>query len=121
MEDLKLCQSDHRFMDLIWEHGPVSSGQLVVLAAERLGWKKSTSYTVLKKLCQRGFARNEGSCVTALILRQQVQAFESRRVVEQDFAGSLPGFLVSFLGDKKISGQEADELMALIESYRQEG
>lgn len=121
MEDLKLCQSDHRFMNLIWEHGPVSSGQLVELAAAQLGWKKSTTYTVLKKLCQRGFAQNENSCVTALVPRQQVQAYESRRVVEQGFSGSLPGFLVSFLGDKKISGQEADELMALIESYRQEG
>lgn len=119
MDELKLCESDHRFMTLVWDNEPVSSGQLVELAAHQLGWKKSTTYTVLKKLCQRGFAKNEESCVTALIPRQQVQAFESRRVVERDFAGSLPGFLVSFFGERKISAQEADELMALINSHKE--
>jgi len=119
MDDLRLCESDHRFMTLVWDNEPVSSGQLVELAAQQLGWKKSTTYTVLKKLCQRGFAKNEKSCVTALIPRQQVQAFESRRVVQRDFAGSLPGFLVSFFGERKLSEQEADELMALINSHKE--
>ena len=119
MEMMKLCESDHRFMTLVWDNEPVSSGQLVELAAQQLGWKKSTTYTVLKKLCQRGFAKNEESCVTALIPRQQVQAFESRRVVQRDFAGSLPGFLVSFFGERKLSEQEADELMALINSHKE--
>ncbi len=121
MDELKLCESDHRFMAIIWEHAPVSSRKLVELASEQLGWKKSTTYTVLKKLCERGFAQNEDSVVTALIPKAQVQEFESRRVVARDFAGSLPGFLVSFFGDRKISPQEADELLALIEKHREEG
>ena len=119
MEHLKLCESEYRFMNVIWENEPLTSGELVTLCEKALGWKKSTTYTVLKKLCQRGFAKNEESCVTALIPRQQVQAFESRRVVQRDFAGSLPGFLVSFFGERKLSEQEADELMALINSHKE--
>lgn len=119
MEDLKLCESDHRFMMLLWEHGPIGSGQLVELAASRLGWKKSTTYTVLKKLCERGFAKNENSRVTALVSHRQVQDFESRRVVEREFAGSLPGFLVSFIGDRKLSREEADALLTLIEKAKE--
>lgn len=121
MEDLRLCESDHRFMTIIWEHAPVASGKLVELASQRLGWKKSTSYTVLKKLCERGFAQNDNSVVTSLIPQAHVQAFESRRVVERDFAGSLPNFLVSFFGDRKISPKEADELLTLIKKHREEG
>ena len=121
MEDLKLCESDYRFMCLIWDAEPVSSRHLVELASEHLGWKKSTTYTVLKKLVDRGFAQNDESLVTALIPRQQVQTFESRRVVDRAFEGSLPKFLVSFLGDRKISDKEAQELMALIASHREEG
>jgi len=120
MEELKLCESDHRFMTIIWEHAPVASGKLVELAAQQLGWKKSTTYTVLKKLCERGFAQNDNSTVTALIPQAQVQEFESRRVVERDFAGSLPNFLVSFIGDRKLSHREAEELMALIEKHKEE-
>ena len=120
MDELRLCESDHRFMQLIWEHAPVTSRRLVELAGEDFGWKKSTTYTVLKKLCERGFAQNDNSIVTALIPQAQVQAFESRRVVERDFAGSLPGFLVSFFGDRKLSQQEADELMTLIAKHREE-
>lgn len=119
MEDLKLCESDYRFMSLIWEAEPVSSGQLVVLAAEHLGWKKSTTYTVLKKLCEKGFAQNTDSLVTSQIPRQQVQAFESQRFVERTFGGSLPNFLVSFLGDSKLSEKEAQELMELIRRHKE--
>lgn len=121
MEDLKLCESDYRFMTLIWDAEPVSSRQLVELAAQQLGWKKSTTYTVLKKLVDRGFARNEDSRVTSLIPRQEVQAFESRRVVDRAFSGSLPHFLAAFMGERKLTAQEADELMALIRDHREEG
>ncbi len=120
MDDLKLCESDHRFMTLIWDAEPVSSRQLVELADVQLGWKKSTTYTVLKKMVDRGFARNEDSCVTSLIPRQQVQAFESHRVVDRAFAGSLPRFLTAFMGDRKLTKEEADELMALIRDHREE-
>ena len=119
MDELKLCESDFRFMDIIWENEPVSSGKLVELCADKLGWKKSTTYTVLKKLCEKGFAKNEGAVVTALVPRDKVAAFESERIVERTFNGSLPGFLAAFLGGKTISEQEAAELKKLIDSHRE--
>lgn len=119
MDALKLCESDYRFMTVIWEHEPVSSGALVELCGESLGWKKSTTYTVLKKLCERGFARNEGAVVTSLIPREQVQAYESEHFVERAFDGSLPGFLAAFLGGKTISKQEADALKKLIDEHEE--
>ena len=119
MDMLKLCESDYRFMTLIWEHGPVASGALVELSAGSLGWKKSTTYTVLKKLCEKGFAKNEDAVVTALIPREQVQAYESERFVERAFDGSLPGFLAAFLGGKTISQREAEQLKKLIDEHKE--
>ena len=119
MEELKLCESDYRFMNIIWEHEPLSSGQLVALCAQELEWKKSTTYTVLKKLCERGFAQNEGSVVTALVPREQVRAYESERFVERAFGGSLPVFLAAFLGNKVISDEEAAELKRLIDEHKE--
>lgn len=119
MEDYKLCESDFRFMSVIWDEEPVQSGELVKLCAERLGWKKPTTYTTLKKLCQRGFAQNVDTVVTSLIPRKQVQAYESSRFLERTFGGSLPGFLVSFLGERSLSPQEAEELKRLIDEHRE--
>ena len=119
MEELKLCESDYRFMNIIWEHEPLSSGQLVMLCAQELEWKKSTTYTILKKLCERGFARNEGSVVTALVPRDKVRAYESERFVERTFGGSLPVFLAAFLGNKVISDEEAAELKRLIDQHKE--
>ena len=119
METLKLCESDYRFMTVIWEHEPLASGALVELCAQKLGWKKSTTYTTLKKLCEKGFAQNENTVVTALIPREQVQAYESERFVERAFDGSLPSFLAAFLGGKTITEQEAAELKRLIDEHKE--
>ena len=119
MEYKRLCESDYRFMSVIWEHEPLTSTKLVELCGEKLGWKKSTTYTMLKKLCEKGLARNEDTVVTALVSREQVQAYESERFVEQTFAGSLPGFLVSFLGGRKISREEAEQLKRLIDQHKE--
>lgn len=119
MEKLKLCESDFRFMNVIWDNEPVTSGHLAELCAEKFGWKKSTTYTMLKKLSEKGFARNENTVVSASIPRETVRSYESERIVEQAFEGSLPKFLVSFLGGKTISEQEAAELKRLIDSYRE--
>lgn len=119
MEYKRLCESDYRFMSVIWEHEPLTSTKLVELCGEKLGWKKSTTYTMLKKLCEKGLARNEDTVVTALVSREQVQAYESERFVEQTFAGSLPGFLVSFLGGRKISQEEAEQLKRLIDQHKE--
>lgn len=119
MTELKLCESDYRFMCVIWDNAPMSSGRLVELCLDKLGWKKSTTYTVLKKMCEKGFAQNEGSVVTSLVPRDQVQAYASEHFVEHTFGGSLPGFLASFLGGRTISEQEAAELKRLIDSHKE--
>lgn len=102
-------------MEVVWEHEPVNSTSLVKLCEQRLGWKKSTTYTVLRKLCQRGLVRNEEATVTALAKKDQVQRYESCQVVEKTFGGSLPAFLNAFLSEKKLSAEEAEELKKMIE------
>lgn len=120
MENLKLCESDYRFMTVIWDNEPVASGRLVELCAKELGWKKATTYTTLKKLSEKGFAKNENTIVTSLVPREQVQAFASEHFVEHTFQGSLPGFLAAFLGNKTISEKEAAELKRLIDAHKEE-
>jgi len=120
MESRRLAESDYRFMCLIWDSEPVNSTHLAELALEQLGWKKSTVYTMLKKMGEKGFVRNENAVVTALVRREQVQTAESKKFVEQTFAGSLPGFLVAFLGEKKLNAAQAEELKALIDAHRED-
>lgn len=119
MENLKLCESDYRFMTVIWDNEPVASGQLVELCRQQLGWKKATTYTTLKKLSDKGFAQNVDTIVTSLVPRETVQAYASEHFVEHTFRGSLPQFLVSFLGGKTISEEEAKELKRLIDQHRE--
>ena len=119
MERRRICESDFRFMTVIWDNEPVTSMQLVQLCEERLGWKKSTTFTMLRKMCQKNFAKNENSVVTSIVSREQAQASESELFVEQTFAGSLPQFLVSFLGGKTISEEETEELKRLIDEHRE--
>ena len=120
MDNKRLCESDFRFMSVIWDNEPLGSKQLVEQCEKDLGWKKSTTFTMLRKMCEKGLAQNENSVVTALISREEVQAAESTLFVEQTFSGSLPGFLVSFLGEKKISDEELDELKRLIDAHKED-
>ncbi|MDO5417230.1 MAG: BlaI/MecI/CopY family transcriptional regulator [Lachnospiraceae bacterium] len=115
MENWKLYDGEYRFMDLIWRMEPVNSTQLARTALKELGWKKSTCYTVLKKLAERGFVKNENALVTALVPREQVQKYESEAVVEKNFGGSLPAFLTAFLKDRKLTKEEAEEIRRMIE------
>ena len=117
MDNLKLCESDYRFMTVIWDNEPLPSGKLVELCAEKLGWKKPTTYTTLKKLCDKGFAKNTNTIVSSVVPRERVQAYASEHFVEHTFEGSLPGFLASFLGGKTISEREAAELKRLIDEH----
>ena len=116
--ELKLCESDYRFMSVIWDNEPLASGELVKLCAEKFDWKKSTTYTMLKKLTEKGFARNIDSTVTSLISRDRVEKFASKHFVEHTFKGSLPGFLAAFFDGKSISEKEAEELKSLIDGYK---
>ena len=114
MEELKLYESEYRFMDIIWEKEPIRSMDLAAEAFRRLGWKKSTSYTVLKKLADRGFVKNEQAVVHAVVTREQVQRYESEELLKKNFHNSLPAFLTSFLKDRKLSKEEAEEIMEMI-------
>ena len=115
MDERKLGVIEACFADLIWQNEPLSSGTLVRLCEEELGWKKSTTYTVLKKLCQRGIFRNEGGEVTSLISREDFFAAQSRRFVEESFDGSLPAFIAAFAAGKGLSPNEIAQIRAMID------
>ena len=117
--NLKLCDSEYRFMLLVWETEPVRSGDLVKISYDRLGWKKSTTYTVIKKLAERGFLKNEDTIVSSLVPKEKCQAVESDYFVERTFEGSLPGFIAAFLGGKTISEQEAEEIKRMIDEHKE--
>ena len=118
MEYRKLGVVETRFAELIWSHAPISSGELVKLCLQELEWKKSTTYTVLKRLCQRGLFQNADGVVTSLVSREEYYALQSERFVEDTFAGSLPAFLAAFTARKKLSEKEIAQLQALIDDCR---
>lgn len=115
MDELKLFDGEYHFMKLVWEHEPVRSMELARLCLEKLGWKKSTCFTVLKKLASRGFVKNDHAVVTALVKQEEVQRQESRAIVDKSFSGSLPAFVTAFLAERKLTEAEAAELRAMIE------
>ncbi|MTR32066.1 BlaI/MecI/CopY family transcriptional regulator [Pseudoflavonifractor sp. BIOML-A14] len=115
MEDYKLYDAEYRLMDLIWSLEPVNSTALSKLCLERFGWKKPTTYNLLRKLGERGFLRNEAATVTALAKREQVRQYESEAVVEKSFGGSLPAFVAAFLRGRRLSADEARALRQMIE------
>lgn len=116
MEQTKLGAVEARFADLIWANAPLTSGQLVKLCERELSWKKSTTYTVLKKLCERGLFQNSGGTVTPLMTREEFYGQQSEAFVEESFQGSLPAFIAAFTKRKKLSAQEVSEIRAMIDS-----
>ena len=114
----KMSPLESRFADLIWSHEPLPSRELVRLAAEALSWKATTSYTVLKRLCDRGLFQNQGGTVTSLVSRADFYAMQSEQFVEETFEGSLPAFLAAFSSRKRLSDREIDELKAIIDGMR---
>ena len=118
MGDLTMGAIETRFAEIIWQREPVSSTELVKVAFQELGWKKSTTYTVLRRLCDRGIFQNQDGTVTSLISRQDFFAVQSQQFVEETFAGSLPAFLTAFTTRKKLSENEITELENLLKSYR---
>jgi predicted transcriptional regulator len=119
MKDYKLAQSEARFADLIWHYEPIGSGELVKLCEKEMDWKKSTTYTVLKKLCEKGIFQNENAVVSALIKKDEFYAKQSRRFVEDIYGGSLPKFLTAFIGRHGLSDRQADELKKLIDEHKE--
>lgn len=120
MSELKMGVVESRFADMIWQQEPVSSTELVKLAAKELEWKKSTTYTVLRRLCQRGIFQNENGTVTSLLSREEFYARQSEQFVDETFQGSLPAFFAAFTTRKKLSQSEYDQLQALIDERRHE-
>lgn len=118
MAEYKLGEIEALFADLIWSHEPVASGELVKLAEKKLNWKKSTTYTILRRLCERGIFKNDNGTVISLISKQEFNAVQSEKFVEETFAGSLPQFLTAFAMRKKLSQKEIEEIQKFIDKNR---
>lgn len=118
MKDMKLGVIETRFAEIIWMNEPLTTNQLIKLCAEELEWKRTTTYTVLKKLCDKGIFRTENSLVTAVISKQEFEGMQSEQFVEETFKGSLPAFLTAFNSRKKLSNADIDEIQKLIDQMR---
>lgn len=118
MSEYRLGEIETQFADLIWDNEPLSSGELVKLANDKLSWKKSTTYTILRRLCEKGIFQNQDGLVTSLISKEELQSAQSEKFVADTFAGSLPQFLTAFARRKKLSKQEIDEIQRFIDENR---
>lgn len=121
MDTPKVFESEYRFCMILWEHEPIRSRELVNLCREQLGWKPTTTYTVIKRLSERGILKNENSVVSALVTRDEVQAAEIDELVEKKFDGSLPAFVAAFTKHQKITEKEIDEVQRMIDRFREGG
>lgn len=115
MEEYKLFDAEYKFIDIIWELEPVNSTELTKECMKRLGWKKPTTYTMIRKLSEKNLLKNENATITTLVKRGQVQKYESEALLEKSFNNSLPAFLAAFLEGKKLSKKEAEEIKKMIE------
>lgn len=119
MKYYKLAETEEKFAELIWQNEPIGSGDLVKLSEKEMNWKKSTTYTVLKKLCEKGIFQNENAVVSSQISKDEYYAKQSIRFVEDTFGGSLPKFLTAFISGKKLSNNQAEELKRLIDEHKE--
>lgn len=119
MKEYKLAETEERFAELIWQNEPIGSGDLVKLCEKEMNWKKSTTYTVLKKLCEKGIFQNKNAVVSSRITKDEYYAKQSICFVEDTFGGSLPKFLTAFIGAKKLSKHQAEELKKLIDEHKE--
>ena len=119
MGDMKLGVIETRFAEIIWANAPLTTNQLIRLCAEKLEWKRTTTYTVLKKLCEKGIFKTENSMVTVLVSRQEFEGMQSEQFVEDTFGGSLPGFFAAFMGKEKLSNKQIEELKQMIDNYKE--
>lgn len=120
MEELKLFDAEYRFLSIIWDSEPINSTELSRVCLDRLGWKKSTTFNMIRKLSERGFVKNENATVTAVVKREQVAKYESESVVEKNFGGSLPAFVAAFLDGRKITAEEAEAVRRMIDEAEKE-
>ena len=121
MQTPKIFESEYRFCLILWENEPIASAKLAALCKERLGWSRTTTYTVIKRLSERGVVRNENTIVTSLVSKNQVQAAEIDELVEKTFEGSLPAFIAAFVGHRRLTEAERAELLRLIDGDSGDG
>lgn len=120
MDAPKIFESEYRFCLLLWENEPVNSTKLVALCKENLGWPKATTYTVIRRLSERGVIKNENTIVSSLISKEEAQSSRLEEMLEETFEGSMPAFIAAFSKSKKLSKSEVDQLQALIDSYEED-
>jgi len=118
MKDIELGAVQERFADIVWANEPLGSGELVKLCEKELGWKKPTTYTVLRKLCEKGLLQNEDGVVTTLMTREDFYSAKSEQIVEDSYEGSLPAFIAAFTSRKKLSNAEVDEIQKMIDEFK---
>lgn len=121
MHTLELGAVQERFADIVWANEPLASGELVKLCEKELNWKKPTTYTVLRKLCEKGLLKNENGIVSSLISRDDFYSSKSEQIVEESFSGSLPAFVASFISRKELTPKEAEEIRRMIDAFGSEG
>ena len=120
MKDFELGAIQERFADIVWAHEPIGSGELAKVCEKELNWKRPTTYTVLRKLCEKGLLQNKNGIVTSLISREEFYSAKSEQIIEDSYRGSLPAFVASFISRKKISAEEADEIQKMIDAFKKE-
>ena len=120
MIDLELGTAQERFADIVWENEPVGSGDLVKICEKKLHWKKPTTYTVLRKLCEKGLLQNENGIVSSRISREDFYSAKSEQIIEESYDGSLPAFIAAFIAKKKLTDKEVREIQAMIDAFRGE-
>ncbi len=121
MKDFELGAIQERFADIVWAHEPIASGELAKICEKEMNWKRPTTYTVLRKLCEKGLLQNRDGIVSSLVPREEFYSAKSEQIIEDSYQGSLPAFVASFISRKKITAKEAEEIQKMIDSFRKEG
>ena len=120
MKDFELGAIQERFADIVWEREPIASGELAKVCEKELNWKRPTTYTVLRKLCEKGLLQNKDGIVTSLVPREEFYSAKSKQIIDDSYKGSLPAFIAAFISKKGISTEEANEIQKMIDAFRRE-
>ena len=121
MMDFELGAVQERFADIVWANEPIGSGELVKICEKESNWKKPTTYTVLRKLCEKGLLKNENGTVSSIVSREDFYSAKSEQIIEESFEGSLPAFIASFISRKNLTAKEAEEIQQMIDAFKKEG
>lgn len=121
MKDFELGAVQERFADIVWDHEPIASGDLAKVCEKELNWKRPTTYTVLRKLCEKGLFENKDGIVVSKVSRAEFYAVKSKQIITESYRGSLPAFIASFISNKTLSADEADEIQKMIDAFKERG